>query len=211
MKKEIILIGGGGHCKSIIDVIEAADQFTVAGIVDVPDKKGSTLLGYPVIAHDLELPDLARKFRYFFITIGQIKDYQARRRQYEVLKNLGLELPVLISPYARVSRHATLGEGTVVMHHALVNADASVGVNCIINSGAVIEHDARVGQQCHVSTGAIINGGAELGEGCFMGSRSVMYQGVHVKSDSLIAAGSVVTRSLTEGRIFSGNPAEKIR
>ena len=39
MKEKIILIGGGGHCRACIDVIEQEGRFTIAGIVDVPEKK----------------------------------------------------------------------------------------------------------------------------------------------------------------------------
>jgi len=33
MKEQIILIGGGGHCKSCIDVIEQKGRFAIAGTI----------------------------------------------------------------------------------------------------------------------------------------------------------------------------------
>ncbi len=47
-----------------------------------------------------------------------------RIRLYERLRQLGFEMPVVMSPRAYVSRHASVGEGTIVMHGAIVNAGA---------------------------------------------------------------------------------------
>ena len=57
MKKNI-LIGGGGHCKSCIDVIEQEGKYRIAGIVDLPEKLHQKILGYKIIAIDDDLPRL---------------------------------------------------------------------------------------------------------------------------------------------------------
>ena len=41
----IILIGGGGHCRSAIDVIEQDSQFRIVGIIDKPEKLDTAILG----------------------------------------------------------------------------------------------------------------------------------------------------------------------
>jgi len=102
MKEKIILIGGGGHCKSCIDVIEQEGIFQIAGIVDVPEKLHQKILGYEIIATDDDLPRLAEEYVNFLITLGQIKSPDKRIRLFDEVKRLGGRLPVIISPMAYV-------------------------------------------------------------------------------------------------------------
>ncbi len=191
-RPKIILIGGGGHCKSVIDVIEQENKFEVAGIIDLKHKKGDEVLGYKIIGSDEDLAALSKDYKYAFIAIGYVKVVEIRKKLYDKCKNLGFHLPIIISPYAYVSKYSTIGEGTIIMHGAVVNAGARIGNNCIVNSKALIEHDAEIGDNCHISTGAIINGGVKVGEGSFIGSNATTKQYVTIPKDSYIKAGSVV-------------------
>ena len=191
--KEIILIGGGGHCKSVIDVIELEGKFTIAGIIE-KDKNliGQKVLNYEVIGSDEGLEKFREKYEYAFITIGQIKSPNLRIKLYEKLKKLNFKLPVIISPFAYVSKYSKIEEGTIIMHHALVNTNVKIGKNCIINSKALIEHDSVIEDFCHISTGAIINGGVIVKQGSFIGSNSVTKEYIEIPQNSFIKAGSLV-------------------
>jgi sugar O-acyltransferase (sialic acid O-acetyltransferase NeuD family) len=190
-KLQIILIGAGGHCRSCIDVIEQEGRFTVAGVIDRPDSGAASVLGYPVLGEDADLPGLRKQYAFALVAVGQLKSASVRIQLFERLKSIGFELPVILSPRAYVSKHAQVGAGTIVMHDALINAGASVGENCIINSKALIEHDATVGSHCHISTGAIVNGGVSVGSGTFFGSNAVSVHGVSIPEGSFIPAGSL--------------------
>jgi sugar O-acyltransferase (sialic acid O-acetyltransferase NeuD family) len=194
MKQKIILIGGGGHCKSVIDVIEQEEKFDIAGIVDMKEKLGLKTLGYPVIATDDDLPELIKEYVYFHITLGFIKAPLRRIELFNFLELKNVELPTIISPWAYVSQHAQIQKGTIVMHNAQVNAGAQIGENTIINSKALIEHDAIVGSHCHISTGAIINGDVTVGNECFVGSGAVTVQGARIPNGSFIKANSLFIR-----------------
>src|SRR6476620_8115504 len=136
MIPDIILIGGGGHCKSVIEVIESAGQYKIGGIVDVPEKVGELVLGYKIIGSDNDLPSLMAEFRNFHITVGHIRSNKVRVKMFDQLREKGASLPVIIASTAHVSSHARVNEGSVIMHHAFVNAGAKIGKNCIINTGA---------------------------------------------------------------------------
>lgn len=191
MKEKIILVGGGGHCRSCIDVIEAEGLYEIVGIVDVPEKIGEQVLGYPIMASDNQLEDLVTENTSFLITVGQIKSSSLRRSLFDKLKSLSATLPSIISPRAYVSRHAFIGQGTIVMHDALINAGARVGSNCILNTQSLIEHDAVVGDHCHISTAAVINGEVQVGDGTFVGSNATTVQGALIAPDSFVRAGSL--------------------
>ena len=62
MNSTLILIGGGGHCKSCIDVIEMEGKYHIAGIVDVSKKLQKRILGYTIMGTDQDLPKLVEDF-----------------------------------------------------------------------------------------------------------------------------------------------------
>lgn len=191
--KNIVLIGGGGHCKSVIDVIEQEGQFEIVGIVDKPELLGSNVLGYSVIGSDSDLDSLAKKYQYALITVGQIKSPLLRIRLFDLAISAGFTLPNIISPNAYVSKHAVIGRGVVVMHNAIVGANVSIEDNCIINSKALIEHDCSISEHCHVSTNATINGGVIVRPRCFIGSGVITKESITIGENSFIKAGSLVT------------------
>ena len=192
MKPQLILIGGGGHCAACIDVIEQEDKFTIAGIVD-RNVTGGLLLGYPILGSDDDLQVLRTSYDFALITIGQIKSPSTRVRLFEYTKSLGFILPTIISPRAYVSKHALIGDGSIIMHDSLVNSRATIGRNCIINTKALIEHDAIIDDNCHISTGAIINGGTVVRQGTFVGSNAVTKESAKTKENDFIKAGSLFT------------------
>ena len=189
-QKEILLIGGGGHCRSVIDVIEQEGRFTIAGIVDQEEALvGKKILGYEIIATEEALQELHKKYQYALIAVGQVRSNEARVRLFAHLKEIGYTLPNIISPLAYCSKHAKIGEGSIVMHQALINANATIGDNCIINTKALIEHDAIIESHTHISTAAAINGGVRVKENSFVGSNATLREGIVV--DGFIKAGTV--------------------
>ena len=206
MKHPLILIGGGGHCKSVIEVAESAG-YEIKGILDMPDEVGKEVLpGHKVIGTDDEIPQYVEECD-FIITVGFIKNPALRIKLYNKVMAAGGRLATIIASTAHVSKYAELGEGTVIMHHAFVNAGAKIGDNCIINTFVNIEHDAEVGNQCHISTGTMVNGECKIGENCFIGSQSVCANCIEIASDIILGAGSVVRKSIRVKGIYAGNPA----
>jgi len=191
-KLQILLVGGGGHCRSCIDVIESEGRFDIAGIIEKDESVNQDVLGYPIIGTDDDLAALRKKFEYAFVTTGQLQSSEARESLFAKLRSLQYTLPVIISPHAIVSKHAALGEGTIAMHNAVVNAGAEVGKNCILNTDSLVEHDCSVGDHCHISTGAVINGEVTVGESSFIGSNAVVVQRVHTPISSFVKAAALV-------------------
>lgn len=204
-QKNLILVGGGGHCKSVIDVAESAGC-NILGILDMPEDVGKQVLDYKVIGTDDDIPQYVDKAE-FVITVGFIKNPTTRIKLYNKVKEAGGKLATVIASTAHVSKYSTIGEGTVVMHQAFVNAGAHIGANCIINTFCNIEHDAHVGAQSHISTGTMVNGDCKVGERVFIGSQSVLANGIEVADDIIVGAGSFVRKTIRQKGIYSGNPA----
>jgi sugar O-acyltransferase (sialic acid O-acetyltransferase NeuD family) len=208
--KDIILIGGGGHCKSCIDVIESTGLYRIIGILDLPEKLNQKLLSYDIIGSDEDIPKYAKQGVAFLITAGHIKSASVRKKIYDQVKSVNGILETIIASTAHVSSRARVGDGTIIMHHALVNAAAHIGSNCIVNSHALVEHDTRVNNHVHISTMSVINGGCSIGSGSFIGSNSVVNQEITISNDVTIGSGSVVHRDISSPGVYAGNPFKKL-
>jgi sugar O-acyltransferase (sialic acid O-acetyltransferase NeuD family) len=193
--KPIILIGGGGHCKSCIDVIESEKKYKIVGILE--KKKKNFFLNYKIFSESY-LNKREIRNNYAFVTVGQIKSYKIRVELFCKIKNLGFRIPSIVSPLAYVSKHAVIGQGTIVMHGAIVNAGAVIGDNCIINTNSLIEHDVIIGNHTHISTEATINGGVVINDKVFVGSRAIIKNNITIGEGSIIGAGLYVKKNLNK-------------
>lgn len=198
-KPRILLIGAGGHAKSCIDVIEQEDSYIISGLVGLPEEVGTSIFDYPVLGTDEDLPYLLEGHPNALVAFGQIKSWEKRKREFENLIALGFNLPAIISPLAYVSRHSTIGAGTIVFHGAKVNAGSSIGTNCIINSNALIEHDSIIGDHCHLSTGSVVNGLVQVGSCTFIGSSACIREGTLVGERCVVGMGQIVTKDCANG------------
>ena len=200
--KSLVIIGAGGHARSIIDLVESEGAYQIIGLIGAPgDCIGSMVMGYPIIATDSDSDAISRVAERAIIGIGQIKTAEPRKLMYEYISGLGLDLPIIISPSAYVSKHTNIGKGTAIMHGAIVNSNVVIGNNCILNTLALIEHDAVIGDHCHVSTGARINGGVNVESGCFIGSGAVVYHDITIGRNSVIAGGCIVSDNVPPNSI----------
>ena len=191
IKLNLVLIGGGGHCVSVIDIIENGNEFNILGILDANITENN-ILGYKILGGDNLIPELVNENTYFLITVGQIKSYSTRKKIAEILIKNKAKLATIISTLAYVSQHATIGEGSIIMNGAVVNAKTNIGKNCIINTKSNIEHGVSIGDFCHISTCAVVNGDSVIGNGTFIGSNATISNDVSIKENSIISAGKFI-------------------
>ena len=192
MSDPLLLIGCGGHVRSLIDVVESSSRWHVLGLVGLPEQVGEEVLGYPVLGCDEDLPPLRQQCTNVLLAVGQIGFSTQRQRLVAKLEGLNLLMPVVISGRAHVSHHAQLGSGCSVGQGVIVNTGAKVGDYSILNSNALIEHDAVLGNYCHISTGALVNGGTTFGSNSFIGSGVVLRDGLNLPPRTVISAGKRV-------------------
>ena len=205
--KNLILVGGGGHCKSVIDVAENSG-WTILGILDLVENVGKKVLGYTVIGTDDLIPEFVHE-AYFLVTVGQIKKIELRIKLHEKILSAGGKLATVIASDAHVSKHSDVDKGTVIMHKAVVNTGTKIGMGCIINTLANIEHDTIIGNYCHISTGAMVNGDCCIGHETFIGSGAVVSNGVSIAGQCIVAGASFVRKSIVRSGMYAGNPAVK--
>ncbi|GAB3421164.1 acetyltransferase [Niabella aquatica] len=210
-KRNIILVGGGGHCRSCIEVINSNSAYNIVGILDKPSELGKSVSGVKVVGNDNDYLKFHDQGCSFFITVGQIKTSAIRRKIFDRLKSINANIETLIASTAYVSSTAVVEEGSIIMHRTFVNTGVKIGANNIINTGAILEHDVHIGDHNHISTGVLINGDCVIGSNNFIGSNTCIANGVYITNNLVIGAGTVIIRNIKEEGVYVGNPAKKIK
>ncbi|MGI6153104.1 MAG: acetyltransferase [Christensenellaceae bacterium] len=206
MVKKTVLIGGGGHARSVMDIALGLSEFEICGIIDT---NKAEVLGISVIGTD---EDLAAIFdsgiRHAFVALG---NNSMRHQLYGKLKTIGYELVNIISEYACISGRAQLGEGICVMPGAVINVNTVIGDNCIINTNCCIDHDCKIGESCHIAPGVSMSGTVRVGDGTHIGTGAAVIDGVSIGKWSYIGAGAAVVKDIPDYVMAYGVPAKMVR
>lgn len=203
--EELLLIGSGGHAKSVIDSIESQRIYKIAGFLDILERQGTIYKNYKVIGSDID----AEKFfkdgiKNAFICIGYLGKGNIRNKLYDRLKSIGFRLPAIIDKTAVLAEDISIGEGTFIGKRTIINSDVHVGNMCIINTGVIIEHDCIIQDFTHISVAAVICGKVNIGKGSFIGANSTIIQECNIGEHCIIGAGTTVVRRVEDRRIMIG-------
>lgn len=199
----VLLVGGGGHAKVVIDVLRAAG-FEVAGFLD-PDPAAAPIEGVRRLGGDADAPALREQgLTHALVALG---DNRLRRRIGERLREDGFTLVTAVHPSAVVSSSAWIGAGVVVMPQAVINAAARVGDHVIVNTGAIVEHDCVLGAGVHLAPRSAMGGGCELGEEAFFGLGAVARPLSRIGARAVVGAGAVVIGAIAADVVAAGVPA----
>lgn len=208
MKNKLLLIGGGGHCRSVLDCVLSANKYDEIGIID---NSNCSCFDIPVIGKDDDIPDLLLSgWNNAFITVGSVGNTKIRRKLYKMLNDLKIKIPVIVDPTAVIARGVEIGQGTFIGKRAVVNSNSVIGECAIINTGSIIEHDCVVGDFSHISPGAVVCGGVNIGNDSHIGASSIIRQQINIGRNSLIGAGSVVVKDIGDNLKAYGNPCRVV-
>jgi len=208
--KTVVVVGGGGHAKVVIDVLLAAG-WSVAGYTDPTPAAGGEIAGAPCLGDDAVLPRWrARGIPWAIVALG---DNALRARLAERVRELGFELASAIHPAAQISPSARLGVGVTVMPGAVVNAGSEIGDNTIVNTAASVDHDCSIGRSVHLAPGVRLAGYVTVEDEALVGVGAVVGRGrpVRIGRGAVVGTGSVVIHDVPPGLTVAGNPARPLR
>ena len=196
---KIVLIGGGGHCKSVIDTIRGSYNYTEIAISDGRLKRGDCISGCYVSGGDDQLEVLMNAgYKNAVITVGSVKVNTVRRDIFNKVCGIGFYFPNIVDKSANVSASAKLGRGCFIGKNTIVNSEVVIGDFSIINTGSIIEHECQIGDFSHIATGAIVCGGCWVGNDVFIGAGSTIIQGLRIGNNTNIGAGSLVLANVPD-------------
>ncbi len=198
----IIVYGGGGHGKSLIDLVRTLGTYRIAAIIDDGLKPGQEVMGIPVLGGREALPDLfQRGVRLAVNAVGGIGNVSVRIKVFHSLLETGFTCPALAHPSAVIERSASMEPGVQVFAQAYVGSEARIGFGTIINTGAIVSHDCDLGNYVNLSPGAILAGEVHVGEGALIGMGVTVNLGVQIGAGARIGNGATVKSDVAEGAV----------
>ncbi len=202
--EDVVLIGFGGHARSMLDSITTSGKYNIVGYTEIHDCHNA----YKYLGNDDQLEAIySGGVSKAILGIGYVGKKDIRKELVEKIRAIGYSFPNVIDDSAIVAGNAIVGEGVFIGKRAIVNSGATIGNYCIINSGSIVEHDCEVGEYTHISVGAVICGEVRVGPGCMIGANSTILQGINVDNNCVVGAGAVVNRDIPSCRTAVGVPA----
>lgn len=196
--KKIIIIGFGGHTKSVADAIDTLGEYHIVGYTEIEDK--GTYHGYKYLGTDDVLEEYYKKgVRNAFICVGYLGISNLRDNLYNRVKRIGFNLPIIIDKSAIIASDVYIGEGTFVGKGSIINSSSVIGNMCIINTGSIVEHDNNIGGFTHIAVGATLCGGVSVGSHCLIGANTTVIQCKKIGDDCIVGANSTILCDLNSG------------
>lgn len=209
--ESIVIIGGGGHAKVLINVLKKNSDFNIIGYTD--NNNCGEILGIKYLGDDKALDKLIKNglCKNAALGIGQIDLNSKRPAILKDIIRLGFELPAIVSKNSVINEDIIIDEGTVVFDGVVINSGTKIGRFSIINTGVIIDHDCEIGDHTHIATGAVLSGGVKVGNYCMIGSGATIIQYNEIKEHCMVGAGSVVINDCLESGVYVGIPAKRIK
>jgi sugar O-acyltransferase (sialic acid O-acetyltransferase NeuD family) len=210
MSQGVIVLGGGGHAKVLIDAL----QHRHVNIVGYTTTDGASThlrtLGIPFLGDDQAVQSYSTESVELVLGVGSIGSQDIRQRLFERFGRQGYRFANVIHPFTMVSNSTRLGSGVQVMAGAIIQIGTEVGINTIVNTRATIDHDCVIGSDVHIAPGVTLCGGVHVGNGSHIGVSATIVQGVHIGAQCVIGAGAVVLKDVPDGAVVYGVPGKEI-
>ncbi|WP_137844337.1 acetyltransferase [Microbacterium sp. 2FI] len=201
---ELVLLGGGGHARSVLAALTLRGERISAYLANSPS---TTLPGLTHLGGDEQLELLDPDEVLLVNGVGTTGSTTARRTLHDRARRLGFRVTQVVHPRAFIDPGAHVADAVQVLAGAIVNVGAELHEGALINSGAIVEHDTLVAAHAHIAPGAVLAGGVRVGAGALVGLGARVIQGITVGSDSIVGAGAVVVRDVPPGVTVVGVPA----
>ena len=200
--KAILVYGGSGHGKSVIDLLRAIGGYEIQGVIDDGMPAGKKVMDNLILGGADKLAELHdNEIRLAVNAVGGVGDIMSRVRVFNRLAEAGYFCPSLVHPTAFVEPTAILAPGVQVFPHAYVGSDTSVGFGCIINTGAIISHDCSIEDYANIAPGATLAGGVQVGESALIGMGVTINLNTAIGSRARIGNSAVVKTDVPSGGV----------
>ena len=198
----IIIYGGGGHGKSVIELIRRLGIYQIAGIIDDGLTAGTTIMDVPVLGGGDILPQLsAQGIRLAANAVGGIGNVAVRIKIYQRLAQAGFAFPILIHPSAVVEASVKIAPGVHIFPMAYVGSEVQLGFGSIINTRAIVSHECKIGAYANLSPGSILAGEVQVGEGTLVGMGANINLQVKIGRLARLGNGSIIKSDIPDNGI----------
>lgn len=208
----LIIIGAADHTKHCIDVIELQGKYKIVGITDYTLPEGAFFEGYPVYGKEENIPSLidTLSINYILVCIG---DNYKRMKVIEKVKkwNLNIQFATIVHPSVIIGKNVQIGDGTVMVGGVIINNDSIIGENCFLGTRSCLGHASTMGNFSSLAPGVTCGGNVSIGECTSIGLGANILHYKAIGSNTMIGAGSLVTKDFGDNLLVYGSPAKIIR
>ncbi len=212
VRGRILVVGGAGQGRQVIDALEAGGTDDVVGVLDASLAVGTDVAGYPVLGADTDLATAAAstKATGYVVAIGDnftrgmLLDRAAR-------ECADLTAVTVRHPRAFVARDATVGDGSIVLTGAVVSNGCRIGRGVLLGTNSSIDHDSTVDDHASLAPGAATGGDVHVGVATALGVGVAVIHGVTIGAHTVVGAGAAVVRDLPDHVVAVGVPARVLR
>lgn len=205
---KVVIIGGGGHTKSIISLINDLNQFTIVGYTDLKEKND---IQEKYIGVDEDI--LKTNIKNIIIGVNYLDsplDRELRKTIINKFEKLKFNFPIIIAKNSYIGENVKINQGTIVFNTATVNTSTTIGKHCILNTGCIIEHDCVLSENIFIGPGAIVCGHTKIGKNTFIGAGAILRDSINIVENVIVGAAANVVGDINESGLYLGNPAKKI-
>ncbi len=200
-KKQIIVVGGGGHAKCVAAVLLRLPQYEVIGFLD-DSKDQTSLLGMPKLGR-INPVEKNLTTKYLALGVGHVGKTEVRNAIIGSYEKAGYSFETIIAPTVLSNFVAHIGKGVYIADGVILQPDVVINDYAIISNIACINHDCRVGRNTHICPGVMISGNVTIGEDSLLGTGSSVVHGVSIGSNCIVAAGQTVIKNLHDNENLS--------
>ncbi len=198
----IVVYGGGGHGKTVIEFLRSLRTYRIIGVLDDGLNTDERILGLPVLGGGQLLPELySQGIRLAVNAVGGIGDVSTRIKIFHRLIEAGFACPPLVHPSAFIEPSAAISAGVQVFAHGYLGSESHIGFGCIINTGAIVSHDCLLGEYVNLSPGAILAGEVQIGDDALIGMGATINLRVRVGARARIGNGATIKENVPENGI----------
>jgi len=209
--ENLLLIGGGGHARDILGLIEDINDASVtpvkvSAILD-DEWANTTRFGGCEVELIKGIECNLHLAKYFISCIGYPK---YRKTLTDLAISHGLKpYRALIHPSSNASATCKVGAGSAILGLTSLSPNVVVGQNSYISHGVLLGHDTVVGDYVSVMPGASVSGDVNIGAGALVGAGATILEGLTIGEGATVGAGSLVTKNVGAGVTVVGVPAKE--
>jgi sugar O-acyltransferase (sialic acid O-acetyltransferase NeuD family) len=210
--ENIVLFGGGNQAHYTIDIIEKENKYNIVGIIDSVYDVGSERFGYKILGRQDNLKKIISEYNIYggVISIG---DNWSRYYVFQqIIQNIpDFKFVNAIHPSVIIGNTTELGFGIVAMAGCIFNPKAKIGNFTFFATGAQVEHDNVINNFASISAGSLTGGYVTLGKFSAITLGVTVLDRIEIGENTVVGAGSLVTKPLPDNVLAYGNPCKIIR
>lgn len=203
-----LIFGAGGHGQVIADILLESFKYKNAeykpiGFLDDNDSLWEkSFLGLPVIGSLEQASNI--EYDAVIVAIGSNHIRQKITRHFEAINK---NFASAIHPSSIIGRNVAVGYGVMICAGVIINTGSCIGNHTILNTGCSVDHHNQIENYVHIAPGSHLGGDVSIGEGTLVGIGATVLPQKKIGQWSVVGAGAVVNRDVSDWSTVVGIPA----